>query len=68
MAVLKALIKNELKQTLSIALQRCHALSLEKGANYVAGRLAQDQNQNHNARQPTTATRAAHDLSHGIPQ
>ena len=66
MAVLKALIKNELKQTLSIALQRCHALSLEKGANYVAGRLAQDQN--HNTRQPTTATGTSHDLSHGPPQ
>ena len=66
MAVLKALIKNELKQTLSIALQRCHALSLEKGANYVAGRLAQDQY--HNTRQPTTATGTSHDLSHGPPQ
>ena len=54
------------KQTLSIALQRCHALSLEKGANYVAGRLAQDQN--HNTRQPTTATGTSHDLSHGPPQ
>lgn len=44
LAVQKALIKNELKQTLSIALQRCHGLSLEKGANYVAGRLGLEQN------------------------
>ncbi len=39
----KAIIKNELKQVLSIAVQRCHALSLEKGANYLAGRLAEEQ-------------------------
>ncbi len=42
----KALIKNELKQVLSIAVQRCHALSLEKGANYLTGRLAEEKRAN----------------------
>ncbi len=42
----KALIKNEQKQVLSIDVQRCHALSLEKGANYLADRLAEQQTAN----------------------
>ena len=44
LAAHKALIKNELKQVLSIAVQRCHALSLEKGANHAAGRLGAEVN------------------------
>ncbi len=31
------------KQVLSITVQRCHALSLEKGANNLATRLAEEQ-------------------------
>jgi hypothetical protein len=38
--VLEALVKNELKQKLSIALQRVQASSLNKGALYMSGRAA----------------------------
>ena len=41
--VLEALIKNELKQKLSIALQRCQAESLRQGALFMSGRAARAQ-------------------------
>jgi hypothetical protein len=62
----KALIKNELKQVLSIAVQRCHALSLEKGANYLAGRLAEEQRTD--ARRAQAAVGAGNDLAHEDPE
>jgi hypothetical protein len=62
----KALIKNELKQVLSIAVQRCHALSLEKGANYLAGRLAEEQRVA--ARREQAAVVAGEDLVHLGPE
>jgi hypothetical protein len=62
----KALIKNELKQVLSIAVQRCHALSLEKGANYLAGRLAEEQRTD--ARRAQAAVGVGNDLAHEDPE
>ena len=41
--VLEALIKNELKQKLSTALQRCQAESLRQGALFMSGRAARTQ-------------------------
>lgn len=66
LAVQKALIKNELKQMLSIAVQRCHALSLEKGANYLVGRLAQTQAAN--ARRAQAVAGAREDHAHEDPE
>ena len=73
LAAHKALIKNELKQVLSIAVQRCHALSLEKGANHAAGRLGAELNARlRGARAGAGAgvgVTADEDLSHGdLPQ
>ncbi len=62
----KALIKNELKQVLSIAVQRCHALSLEKGANYLAGQLAEEQRTE--ARHAQAAVVVGEDLAHLDPE
>jgi hypothetical protein len=62
----KALIKNELKQVLSIAVQRCHALSLEKGANYLAGRLAEEQRTD--TRRAQAAIVVGEDLVHLDPE
>ncbi len=47
---------------LLIAVQRCHALSLEKGANYLAGRLAEEQRAD--ARRAQAAVGAGNDLAH----
>ncbi len=62
----RALIKNELKQVLSIAVQRCHALSLEKGANYLAGRLVEKQRTD--ARRAQAVVVAGEDLVHLDPE
>ncbi len=62
----KAIIKNDLKQVLSKAVQRCHALSLEKGANYLAGLLAEEQRAD--ARRAQAAVVVGEDLVHLDPE
>jgi hypothetical protein len=63
----KALIKNELKQVLSIAVQRCHALSQEWGANYLAGRLAEEQRADARRAQVAIGAGNVNDLLHEDP-
>jgi hypothetical protein len=50
----------------SIAVQRCHALSLEKGANFLAGRLAEEQRAD--ARRAQAAVGVGNDLVHLDPE